>query len=416
VRAFVLLLACGLWAGVAAPASAQWIRVGALPARDVFSVRTRLDTIVAGVDTAVFVSTNAGATWQRSSKPAPDVTLIGSVLMLNRRLYAATFGQGVFISDNLGVTWQGFNQGLVGGSFDSQLNVADFEVRGDSLLVATGNGVYVRRLSGVDTWHPFGDAFEQNQATNVSDLALGNARLFACAGNDGLAFDRDPGALDWTVSTFANGPLIPGLTTANALWTGSRWVVSTSSGVFLSPTGAGSWTPASTPFPVMKVSSLALRGRAVFIGFDSNNNFSLSVSLDNGTTWSPIETVPNAFGYQLAVQGALLYAGRSDGLFFRSVATVSVDGGGDPQLRFALAGRQPVDESARFHFELPRATAVSIEVFDVAGRRTPDRIEGTFPAGTHDVTLSTRDLTPGVYLARLTAIGASRTARFACVH
>jgi hypothetical protein len=417
MRALVLLLACGLCAGVAAPASAQWIRVGALPARDVFSVRSRVDTIVAGVDTAVFVSTNAGATWRRSSRPVAQVTLISAVLMLNHRLYAGTFGQGVFVSDDLGSTWQAFNQGLVGGAFDAQLDISDFEVRGDSLLVGTaGAGVFVRRLSGVDTWHPFGDAFEPNQAANVSDLALGNTRLFASAGVNGQAFVRDPGALDWTVSTFANGPLVPGLAAVSALWTGTRWVAGTNSGVFLSPTGQDSWTRANTVFPVAKQSFLVAQGHALFIGFDANNNFSLSLSLDDGANWSPIETVPSTFMYQLAVQGSTLYAGRSDGLWFRSVGTVSVGGGGTSGVSFALAGPQPVRDAARFHFELPRAAAISLQVFDVAGRRTADRIEGVFGAGTNEVSLDTRTLAPGVYLARLTVAGANRMTRFTCVH
>jgi hypothetical protein len=251
----------------------------------------------------------------------------------------------------------------------------------------------------------------------VGDLALGNAQLFACAGSNGIAFDRDPGDQDWTVSTFSNGPIVPGLAAQSALWTGRRWVVGTSSGVFLSPSGRDSWTTSSTNLTGMKSSALVMSGPRLFIGFDSNNNFSLSQSQDDGTTWSPVETVPNASDYQLAVQGTLLYAARSDGLWFRSAGTVSVGGGGEPgRLRFAVSGRQPVRESARLHFELPQAGAVAIEVFDVAGRRAANRIEGSLSAGTHDVTLDTRGLAPGVYQARLTADGASETARLVCVH
>lgn len=416
MRSTVWLLVLGFAAGVAAPASAQWIPVGALPARDVFSVQTLGDTIVAGTDTSVFVSTNAGAIWRRSTKPAPGVALIGAVLILNRRLYAGTFGQGVLVSDDLGTTWQAFNQGLVGGIFDSQLDVSDFEVRGDSILVSTfGAGVYVRRLSVADTWHPFGDAFEPNQAANVNDLALGNARLFASAGANGMAFARDPGDPDWTVSTFLDGPLVPGLTTESAIFTGSRWVVGTNAGVFLSPSGRGSWTPSTTNFPAMKSSMFASTGQQLFIGFDFNNDFSLSQSQDNGTTWTHVETVPNTFGYQLAVQRGVLYAGRSDGLWFRSAGTVSVSAGGEPgPLRFALA-EQPVRDAARFHFELPRTSVVAIELFDLAGRRAADRIEGSWPAGPHDVTLDTRGLASGVYLARLVAGDASESARMVCV-
>lgn len=416
MRSAVLLLVLGLAAGVAAPASAQWVPVTALPARDVFSVRTLGDTIVAGTDTSVFVSTNAGATWRRSAKPTPGVETIGAVLVLKRRLYAGTFGQGVFVSDDLGTTWQAFNQGLVGGVFDSQLFISDFEVRGDSILAATSDGVFVRRLSVVDTWHHFGDVFEPNQALNVGDLALGNARLFACAGENGMAFDRDPGDPDWTVSTFRNGPLVPGLAAESAIFTGSRWVVGTNTGVFLSPNGRDAWAPSNTNLSGMKSSMFASNGQQLFIGFDVNNNFSLSASLDNGTTWLPIETVPNTTGYELAVQGSILYAGRSDGLFFRPAAVASVGPGGEPaRLRFALEG-QPVRDAARFHFELPRASAVAIEVFDLAGRRAADRIEGSMPAGPHDLTLDTRGLASGVYLARLVAGDASESARMVCVH
>jgi len=420
MRAYVLLLALGLVAGVTAPASAQWSRITALPARDVFCVRTRADTIAAGVDTALFVSTDAGATWHQSAKPVAGVSVISAAWILNHRLYIGTFGQGVFVSDNLGATWQAFNQGLVGGAFDSQLDIADFEQRGDSLFVATeGSSVFVRRLSGVDTWHLFGNAFEANEDPNVTDLALGgagNTRLFACAGVNGDAFDRDPGAADWTVSTFHNGPLVPGLFAQSALWSGSRWVVGTNAGVFRSPTGQDSWTPAATAFPAMKQSTLALRDHVLFIGFDFNNDFSLSQSLDDGNTWLPIETVPNSFVYQLATEGGDLYAGRSDGLWFRSVAFVSVGGDGAHELRFAPIGRQPVHDSAVFHFELPEKGAVAIDVFDVAGRRTPGRIEGVLAAGSHDVTWNTSDLAPGVYMARLSTMNGSRTARFACAH
>ena len=53
---FCLLAAAG-------PAAAQWTRIPDVPAADVFSVQANGDTIAAGADTAVYVSTNAGITW-----------------------------------------------------------------------------------------------------------------------------------------------------------------------------------------------------------------------------------------------------------------------------------------------------------------------------------------------------------------
>jgi hypothetical protein len=118
------------------PAFADWARVTDIPAGDVFSVRTVGDTIVAGVDTTVYVSTNAGTSWA---------------------------------------------------------------LRGDSIFAATlGAGVYVRNLSGA-TWHPFGTELEPNQASNVNDVEVGNNRLIASGGANGQVFYNDPGNA-WVLS------------------------------------------------------------------------------------------------------------------------------------------------------------------------------------------------------------------------
>src|SRR5260221_7782838 len=163
---------------VASPASAQFTRVTELPASAMFSVRAKGDTIVAGSDTSVFVSTNAGTSWKLSTRPSPDAKSIVAVRMLNRRLYAGTFGKGVFVSDDLGSTWHAVNEGLVGGFLDSQLDVSDLEVRGDSLYAATeGAGVYVRRLSTPRPRSPVRNALEPNHPANVNPVMLGGERV-----------------------------------------------------------------------------------------------------------------------------------------------------------------------------------------------------------------------------------------------
>src|SRR5207249_4575937 len=52
----------------AAPAFAQWTRGTDIPAIPLFSIFTKGDTIVAGADTAVYLSTNGGVTWSRTAK------------------------------------------------------------------------------------------------------------------------------------------------------------------------------------------------------------------------------------------------------------------------------------------------------------------------------------------------------------
>ena len=160
----------------ASPAAAQWTRVDAVSGV-VIAVRSLGDTIVAGTTTRVYVSTDAGASWHLS-QPAAIAVPIQSMLIRNGTLYLGTSGLGVFTSVDLGQTWQAFNSGLVGGFQNSQLDVSDLKSRGDSLYASTfGAGVYVRRLTGVDTWHHFGEEFEPNSMSNVLALGLGGTRL-----------------------------------------------------------------------------------------------------------------------------------------------------------------------------------------------------------------------------------------------
>ena len=405
--------ACLAIGALVGPAAAQWTRITTLPASDVFALRVVGDTITAGVDTAAYVSIDGGTTWRRSSRVSPTVTLVSAVLFRNGRLYAGTAGQGVFISDDLGVSWQPFNQGLVGGFLDSQLDISDLELRADDLVASTfGAGVYRRTLAAADTWQHFGEAFEPNQASNVNDLALGGTRLLACVLGNGATFHRDPGDPDWTIDFLVNGTIQPALSSQTALWIGSHWIVGTNSGVFLSANGEPPWTPSSTRLRNLAWSTFAQHGPTVFAAFDSVNHILFAESHDAGANWAIQERTNAVFAYRLAVRGDDLYAARSDGLWVRRLSSVvSVPPGtGGTRLRFALAA-QPVRDVARFRFELPTAATAAIEMFDVTGRRVADRITRDFSAGPHELTVDERGLRPGVYCARLTVGGMHETVR-----
>jgi hypothetical protein len=388
---------------VADPAAAQWTRVPDVPVSDVFSVWTNGDTIVAGADTAVYVSTDAGATWKGSSRVAPGVSTINGVWVRNGRLYAGTFGQGVFVSDDLGTTWLGFNQGLVGGFLDTQLGLRYFEVRGDSLYAATEGGCWVRNFTA-GTWSHFGNAFELDQAPQMLGIAANDTRLVAAAGFNGQAFTRDRGDADWTHWWINNIQQQPGLAPLSVIWTGHAWVMGTNIGVFISSSGDAPWTHTGPDLGLAFFLPLALRGHELFAAFGIGLTSVLELSRDDGVTWQEIEIRQNTGIYRLAFCGNDLYAARVDGLWRRSIAADSVpDVGAPAALRFAIAGSQPIGDDVRFRFDLPAPGSVEIEVFDVAGRRAGDAIRSSWTAGPHEIAWNARGLGPGFYLARLTA-------------
>lgn len=395
-----------------APASAQWEPVDEVPRTRIFTVTTSGDTIAAGADTAVYVSSDAGKTWRRSTKPVADVAAIEALAIHNGRLYAGTFGQGVHVSDDLGVTWQPFNEGLVGGFLDSQLDVTDLQVRGHLFYVSTaGAGVYVRDLAG-GVWSHFGEVFEPNQDSDVDGFGLGGDRLLALAGSNGQVYINDPGATDWTQSHLDNIGVHAGVHAQSAAWTGTGWVVGTNVGIFRSAAGQEPWTRLNLRLGPLNWTALTVQGHHLYAAFDITTAAVIAESVDDGATWQFVETQPNAFVQKLAIGAGTLYAARADGLWRRAFDVTGVATEESPNvLKFALAGAQPFGDRTSLRFELARAERISIDIFDVRGRRVGGRFEGEFSPGPHELPLNALDLGSGVYLARLTAGGQHKVVR-----
>ena len=411
------LLLLGLVAiGVASPVSAQWTRVDQVPVANIYSVWTSASTIVAGSDSTVFVSTDGGVNWTTTATVAPGVTSVEAARVHDGRLYAGTRGQGVFVSSDLGATWQDFNQGLVGGVANAQLFVMDLLVRGDSLYAATdGAGPWIRDLASAGTWSHYGNAIDLAQASNMESIAGSPTRLLASGGFNGDVFFRDPGDADWTESLLFNDRLAAGLAPLSAVWTGHSWLVGTNIGVFHSALGQSPWTYFDFGLHPTLFASFALFGGIVLTHFANGEGTGIEYSADDGVTWQVLDSQPATFTYQIAILGDQLYAGRVDGLWRRSVATLTgapaPDGDPSTGLHFAILGHRSGQDDVRFRFQLPRAGRVRIDLFDVSGRRVAAALDQTLPAGPNEVSWNASHLASGIYLARLSTAGRSEVVK-----
>jgi hypothetical protein len=371
------------------------------------------DTIAAGADTAVYISTNAGVSFARSSKPVAGVGAITAVFFRNGRLFAGTFGQGVFISDNRGTTWQAFSQGLVGGPLNSQLDVVGLLVRSDIMYAATaGAGAYARGLVGATTWQHFGDVFEPNQASNMNSIALGGTRLIATGGANGMVFTNDPGQTDWTISNLDNIGIHAGLSAFTGIWNGFGWVIGSNLGLFHSVAGQEPWTRVDPGFGALDWATFAARGRHLFLAFDVAPGAVIEESDDDGATWGSIVGFGGVFIHDLAVSGtrcsprAVMGCGEA-----RSRCSPVPGDARATSVHFALAGPQPFQSRTRVRFELTHAGRATIQMYDVLGRATGERIDASWSAGPHEVELDGHRLSPGVYTALLTAGDAREAVR-----
>jgi len=391
---------------LAPAASAQeWTRIPDLPAAPVFSLRAQDDTLMAGTVSIVYLSLDGGATWRPSNRVSLADPLIQAVLWRNGRLFVGTDGLGVLFSDDRGATWHPFNEGLDGGFLNTQRDVADLEVRGDSMYAATfGSGIWVRDLRG-GTWHPFGAVFEENQAANVLDLESDGTRIVASAGGNGSVFRRDPGDPEWTISWLDNVGLRPGIMAFGSAFNGHAWVVGTLRGVFRSTRGQEPWSLVDPGLGPINRTAFAVQKRTLYAAFDIPNLVFIEESVDDGASWHVMDVLPQAFVLRMAATSGTLFAARWDGLYRRTTETVSVPGGGaaDASLHFVVTGRQPVGDDVRLGFALPEPGHVSIALYDVRGRRVTAPVTGDWSAGEQAVSLDTRALRPGVYQALLVA-------------
>jgi len=302
-------------------APSPWSRVTDVPQSDIYSLFVDGPTIIAGADEAAYVSTDAGGTFTRSATIKAGVPL-RSVKMRNGRIYAGTGNRGgVFVSDDLGRTWLDFNQGLVGIA-NSQLEIVDLLIHGVNVYAATdGFGVWIRNLAS-GTWTHFGDAFGPARWLDVKTIDAGGSRLLVSAGFNGQVFFRDPGQPDWTESLLENDRMVLGLAPLRAIWTGAGWVEGTSRGVYVSALGQSPWRFVDVGIGSVDAVSFALRGNDLF-GCFVNEGSTIETSHDNGATWQVFESQPGVLTETIAVSGSVLYAGRADGLWRRSIATTS---------------------------------------------------------------------------------------------
>ena len=267
-------------------------------------------------------------------------------------------------------------------------------------------------MVGAGTWQHFGEAFEPNQASNVSSLALGGTRLIASAGSNGQMFLNDPGQTDWTISNLDNLGIHAGLSAFTGIWNGFGWVIGSNLGLFHSVAGR-SRGRASTPDLVHSTGSrFATRGRHLFLAFDVAPGAVIEESDDDGATWGTPLGFGGVFIHDLAVSGNTLFAARADGLWRSPLPPLSVPGDARAtSVHFALAGPQPFQSRTRLRFELPHAERATIQMYDVLGRATGERIDASWSAGPHEVELDGQRLSPGVYTAVLTAGDAREVVR-----
>lgn len=401
--------------------------------------------------TGVWKSTNGGVNWAQSNTGLTNLSVQSLVISKSNPdiLYCGTSslgsGAGMYITTNGGGSWTQINSGIVEALISIQAiavhptnpaiaYIAVFEATVDAL-----QGFYKTTNSGA-TWVPSNTGI--GVVKNILSIVINplNPNVIYCGTSFGVTSQMGPvhiyksnnAAASWT--DMSSG--LPALTTdLNPVRSMSMSNVDTTrilaglfqntltGGAFLTTNGGTTWVRQSTGIPNV----VAVQIRCVTIRPGSTTEF--YAGLDNVTTSGVYKTTNAGVSWTAFNGGSMLanYVVRaltfrtttSDSTLFAGVAGTAGQGGheysfplvgiNDPNTgipkEFNLSQNypNPFNPTTVISYALPKASFVTLKIYDISGREISTLVNEERSAGYFDVTFNAGALSSGVYFYKLTA-------------
>jgi hypothetical protein len=268
-----------------------------------------------------------------------------------RYLFAGTYDGGVYLSADSGSSWKAVNAGLQ-SEMVRVLSICD-----TTLFIGTEYGAYRSTDYGTSWQQITGGPI---YAVDImGPYAIIGADLFA-GSTYGEVFHSTDNGISW------NQVGVTGTGVAALVVSGVNLIVGTySGGVLLSSNGGTSWNQVNTGLTNSSVRCLALAGPNLFAG------------TGGGGVWR--RTLLNVL----------------------SVNPETKDG----PVVFTLYQNypNPFNPSTTIKYELPKASLVTLTVFDILGREVSVLVNERRDAGVYEVKFDGQNLASGVYSYRLQA-------------
>ncbi|WP_457654211.1 T9SS type A sorting domain-containing protein [Rhodocaloribacter sp.] len=345
--------------------------------------------LLTGAIHGVWISDD-GATWTPTGLTDPIVTT--AAVAPGGVWYAGTSREGLWRSTDEGATWTRI--AFAGRSIHALAITPE-----DAVVAAVDARGVFRLRPGAETWTTLG-----LEDASVTMLAAGDAGRVLAASATALYRSTDDGE-HWRRTAWPETRPLRALFATPA---GEVFAATEDDGLRRSTDFGRTWQ--ETPFPDA-AEAAALTGTPrgdVFAG----TNHGVFRSGDGGMTWQPagLDTLA-VHALTLDDEGRLLILGEGPE-FFRTAEPVSTPGAPSAE-GVALEQNYPNPASGAITvtFVLPERTAVSLDVYDVLGRRVARLAAGTYAPGLHRLTWDPSKLAAGLYVYRLEALGRVETRR-----
>ncbi len=304
-----------------------------------------------GLTGYVYASTDNGATWIQEDTSFTENT--NCFAEMKGSIYAGT-NHGVFRSTDDGTSWTAINTGM-------SHQTVGLAIIGSVIFAATsGQGIYSSLDSGT-TWNPV----YSTDFTFTGLLSFGG-KLF------GGAFQ------------FVDSP--------------------STGGIFVSTDLGNTWGHSDAGMQEHGVNVLSSHGTKLFAGTDT----SVFLSIDTGATWHRVSfgtPIDSLVVLSFTATDSYLFKGTLDGAWrcplsdVTSVPLLQQTRPGD----FFLAQNfpNPFNPTTRINYRIPTAGYVTLDVYDLLGRRVATVVSEPQQAGNHWARFDAVDLASGIYYYRL---------------
>jgi photosystem II stability/assembly factor-like uncharacterized protein len=391
-------------------AGADWNGVGrGIAGEGIYSLVARGGKVVAASYTGVRSTTNQGSAWGRADSGMAGMTVY-SLALGPDDILAGTTGHGVYRSTDEGTSWFPANTGLNGNA----RTVWAIAVDGTNLYAATSSGVFRSTNDGAQ-WVQTTNGIPDSLVVQVFAI---NGILFA-ATRSSVYRSTDSGQ-NWTAATAGLPQPFEPQEFARGV---SSVFVAEISGVYRSTDNGDLWTPVITGLPSSPdIRTLFSYDRPIPFGptlFAGLNYGGVYLSSDEGTNWTEVDAGLTDAGLSIrafAADFGYLYAGTYASSVWKrplSQILVSVNAGRVALSEYAVSQNypNPFNPSTTITYELPRATHVSLSVYDILGRELVVLVNERREAGVHEVKFDGSAFASGVYFYRLSAAGFVATKR-----
>ncbi len=418
-----------------------------LSSKNVLSIALNATNIFVGTyHSGVFVSSDNGQMWKSINTGLPGYYINDLFVEYDssiKKLFAGTLNYGIFLSVDDGSTWKEINGGLP--IYTSVLSIASIE---SNLFIGTSIGdIYLSTDNG-NNWINKSSLKKPILCFKVFLQNSNEYIFFAGTDGSGIFLSTDKG-MSWNPSN--NGFLYNNTIVCDIEMTpnesgGNNVFLGTNEGIYLSTNNGTNWIPLDSGLTNTFILSLAINGTNLYAGTNGGGIF---CSSNNGTSWTPINAgLSNFYVNSLIAVNGNIFAGTNNGIFINNgsniwtnvsdglvdnfITTLSIyadylylgtynygtwrrslnemftDVDEEENIlpsHYSLAQNypNPFNQTTTIKYSLPKASFVTIKIFDVLGKEVEPLLNEEKPTGNYQVDFDGSNLASSVYFYRIQA-------------